>query len=288
VNGCGAPQDEMRLFSRLSDRETDAILAGNAPAEGGEELQELAAFFRDARVLLAEPPAPAIAAAHLAAIAEAAPRNDARASEPQAPVWPRQRTRRVPLGLPMRVAAAVAGLALLSALAGAAYAGALPEPVQRQVADIARRVGLSLPGYKNDVHQGDAGNHDHGSQGRRGGDQGSKHQGSQGSTDPRLQGNVDQGADNQKGEGARGNADGGAQANVNEGARGNVDGGPQANVNEGARGNVDEGAQNANDEGAQGNIDEGAPSHTDEGAQGDRSGGPPGGGNSGEGDGGNG
>jgi hypothetical protein len=242
----------MRFFSRLSDREADAVLAGKAPA-GSDELQELAAFFRDARVFLTEPPATPIAAAHLAAIAGATRASDSRVSEPQAAVRSSQRRPRNLLARPARVAVAAAALALLAAFGGAAYAGVLPDPVQGKVADIASNVGLSLPGNANDVNQGDVGNQDQGNQRNSDqGDQGNQDQGAQGNKDEGAQGNVDQGAKNNKDEGAQANKDEGAQGNKDEGAQGNTDGGAQANTDEGAQGNQAGGDRTGGGNGGQG------------------------------------
>jgi hypothetical protein len=240
----------MRFFSRLSDRDADTILAGNVPADGGDELQELASFFRDARIALAEPPATAVAAAHLAAIAEVARHAAGQASETAAPFRPRQRRLRNPLALPARLAAATAGIALVAAFGGAAYAGVLPDPVQGKVADIANTIGLSLPGNANDVNQGDVGNQD---------------QGSQGNTDQGSTGNQDQGPQGNTDNGPQGNTDQGSQSDTNDGPQGNTDNGPQENTDNGVQANTDKGAESNLDQGAQGNADDGT--------QGDKSGG---------------
>jgi hypothetical protein len=276
LSDIGAHEDDMRFFSRLSDRDTDAILAGNAPA-GDDELQELAAFFHDVRVSLAEPPSTAIATTHLAAIAEAARASALPGSEAQTTPEPRQRRLRNPLTLPARLAAAAAGLALLAAFGGAAYAGRLPDPVQDKVADLARNVGLSLPGNANDVDQGDVGNLDTGTQGNS--NQGNQEQGTPGSSDAGPQGDAGPGVQNDTNEGAQSGHDDGARANADDGTQGKLGaaGTPQGTADDGADGKAeDDGAQGKPEAhgGAQANRDDGgAQADADEGPQGDESGG---------------
>jgi hypothetical protein len=266
----------MRFFSGnpLSDRDADAVLAGRAPADGEDGLQELAAFFRDARIVLAEPPARAVADAHLAAIAEAARTSGPPVAEPS------KRTLRDRRVRPARLAAASAGFAILAGFGGAAYAGVLPDPVQGKVAHIANNIGISLPGNANDVHQGDVGNQDQSQQGNT--NQGETNQaGTQ-------QGDTNQ-PDSQQGDTNRGdtaNQDQGAQTNTDDGAQGNAD---HVQSTKDA-GNKDEGPQGNTDGGAPGttqrSTDSGPQGKTDGAAQPDQSGGDSSGGQDSSGDGG--
>ncbi len=149
MNGSGANEDEMRFFSNLGEHEIDRMLAGEPTAD---DLDDVASFFRELRTSLDETPLPQVEARHLAGIFEEArhlQRSGAGRRQISAPRSTRQRH-----GLFRRPAArvtiAAVGLAALAAFGGAAYAGALPAPVQRPIADLARNVGLSLPG--NDHH----------------------------------------------------------------------------------------------------------------------------------------
>ncbi len=141
MNELGANEDDMRFFTKLSEREFDGILAGKAP---GGELEDVAAFFRELRVSLEEAPSPSIEDGHLAAIIEEARDLHPFAPEPQITpsLGPRLRRPR----LAARAPGAAVGRAAPAPCGGAAYAGALPAPVQSKVADIARNVGISLPG----------------------------------------------------------------------------------------------------------------------------------------------
>jgi hypothetical protein len=154
VSDHDAYQDEVERVSLLSDRDLDLLLAGQVPS-GWTGEEDLARFTRDAKRLLATPPSEAVAARHLAAITDAAaaarqgigPQRDESPS-PAAITdryGPRRRWRRKAL--------AVAGIfgVSVATLGGAAYAGVLPDPVQRAVADVAGRVGLSLPGAEDDL-----------------------------------------------------------------------------------------------------------------------------------------
>ncbi len=156
MTGAGADEDEMRFFTRLSEREIDSVLAGKDPSGDGE-LQAVAAFFRDARAVLEETSTPAAEIAHLTAIFAAA-RESAAVSEPslsrRAPA--RRGKRFSPVAARVSIAAAV--VAALAALGGAASAGLLPAPVQRTVSDLARHVGISLPHSRHHAEHGGSGN----------------------------------------------------------------------------------------------------------------------------------
>ncbi len=228
----------MGRISRLSDQELDRLLAGKTPPHDGD-LEELAAFMRDVR-LLEEPPAAETASKHITAIVEAAQ------AEPQAerarPAQRRFRRNLMPstfsqVRTKLVIVTAGAALLLLATFGGAAYAGALPGPVQGVVAGAAGNVGISLPGEDdNNVDQGDVNN-------------------------------VDEGNVNNVGEGTVNNADEGQQGNVQEGDQGNVVEGDQnnnveqqGNVQEGDQGNVQQGDQGSGDnagKGDQGNNDNG-------------------------------
>lgn len=225
----------MGRISRLSDQALNRLLAGKTSADDGE-LEELAAFMRDVR-LLEEPPAAETATKHLAAIVEAA-RAEAQAER----VRPAQRRFRRNLmpsafsNMRTRLVFVTAGAALLllATFGGAAYAGALPGPVQSAVAGAAGNVGISLPGEdENNVDQGDVNN-------------------------------VDEGNANNVDEGNVNNVDEGQQNNVDEGAVSNVDEGQQNNADEGHQNNVDEGDQNDNVE-QQGNVQQGDQGNADQG-----------------------
>jgi len=230
LSGYGAHEDEMGYFSRLGDRELDSVLAGNAPA-GTDDLQELAAFFRETRTFFAEAPTAATAAKHLAEIVDTARLVADDGERPIADRPARRRSRNPLSSLGTRVAAAAAGLALLAAFAGAAYAGVLPGPVQGTVADLARNVGITLPGNENDVDRGHVGNTDEGARNDR---------------DEPAQGNQDQGAqdDRDEHEPAQNNRDEGRVDNRDEGIVGHRDEGPEDDRDEPPQNNSDEPAQN--------------------------------------------
>ncbi len=228
MSGYGADEDEMGYFPRLGDRELDSVLAGNAPA-GRDDLRELAAFFRDTRTLFAEAPEAATAAKHLAEIVSAARLVADDGERPIADRPARQRSRNPFSSLGTRVAAAAAGLALLAAFGGAAYAGVLPGPVQGTVADLAGTVGISLPGNENDVDQGDVGNAD---------------EGAQSTPDEPAQGNQNQRTRDDRDQPTQSDRDEGAVDNRHEGAENDRGEPPQDNSHEDARSNGDEAAQN--------------------------------------------
>lgn len=221
----------MRFGTKLSERELDGILAGKA---SGGELDDVATFFREMRIGLDEAPPPSVEARHLAGIFEEARHLQPSATERPIPA-PRgtRRLRNQFRRLATRTTIAAVGLAALAAFGGAAYAGALPAPLQGKVADLARNIGLSLPG-----------NHDHSKQ--RGGrsDGGVQHTGN---TDQPAQGNPGQGTgtgtqDNGPGNGSHGDETQGNSTQTN-GGQDNGDQGAQTNGNQGAQTTTVQGAQ---------------------------------------------
>ena len=147
-----ANQDDMRRISRLSDRELDRLVAGDA---GERDLEDLAAFLRETKAVLEEPPAMGVAARQVAAIVEAAERT---AGEPTVARVrsPLPETRRRPM-MQRKLVYVAAGLASLAVFSGAAYADELPSPVQDGVADVAENVGVSLPSSDDDDNVGGGG-----------------------------------------------------------------------------------------------------------------------------------
>jgi hypothetical protein len=173
----GANEEEMQFATKVSERELDRILAGKAT---GGEFEDVATFFQELRISLDTSPSPSVEARHLAGIFEEA--LHLQPSPPDRQTQARRGTLR--LRNPLRRLAAPAtiaavGLAALAAFGGAAYAGALPTPIQTEVAHLARHVGLSLP----------ANNH-HSSEHGAGSNRGTSHIGKTGQPD---QGNFWQG-----------------------------------------------------------------------------------------------
>lgn len=159
----GAYEDEMGRFRRLSKEELARLYAGTAPT-ADRILEDLADFMQDVATVLTEAPDGSTEARHLAAIAEAAQllTEDATAAGfERKPFRFTRRRRLVPNTLRLKIA--LAAVLALAAFSGAAYAGALPDQVQRPVADIADNVGVSLPdGPENDVDQGNVNDLDQG------------------------------------------------------------------------------------------------------------------------------
>ena len=257
MTGFGADEDEMRFFTRLSEREIDSVLAGNDPSGDGE-LQAVAAFFRDARAVLEETSTPAAETAHLTAIFAAA-RESAAVSVPalSRPAAARRGKRFSPLAARVSIAAAV--VAALAALGGAASAGLLPAPVQRTVSDIARHVGISLPHSSHHAKHGGNGN------------QGGAPKG--GNQPEQSQTNGDQSNGDQT-NGDQGNRDqsSGNSGSGDSGSGGSGDGGTQGNSQDNARTTTDQSTHG--DSGGQGSSDSGSvppatPSGGDSGTSGD-------------------
>jgi hypothetical protein len=237
--------NEMGRFSRLNDRELDRVLAGHGPGDDGD-LDELAAFFRELNVVLQEAPDGSTETRHLNAILDAVrvlPTADApplAASAVRRPVF---RRRGAWSGRTSRAArVAFAGVLALSAFCGVAYAGALPGPVQGAVADVARNVGVSLPGAHNNKDDGA---------------QNDKHDGAQNNAPTGTQTDTNTATENggQGGQGTQNNGhDTGAQQNDNNGAQ-NGNSGAGHNGNQGGT-NGDSGNNGPNSQGAgpQGSI----------------------------------
>jgi hypothetical protein len=266
----------MSSLSKLSDRDVDAIVGGNAP-RGEDELEELALFFREARNVLAEPPMAATAAAHLAAITQTARVAGSQSAGRRASVPPKRRKLR-PVALPVRLAAAATGLALVAAFGGAAYAGGLPDPVQGRVAELVSNVGISLPGNHNDVDQGDVGDIDQGNQGET--DQ--TNQGSAGKTNPgnhlpaplpktddRAQSKTDDGAHANTDDGAHTNTDDGTHTKANDDAPSQPNHRAHTKTDEPAPPPADEGVHTQTNDGTQPKTDDGAHTNTDDGSHSD-------------------
>ena len=235
MNGSGANEDDMRFLTRVSEQEVDDILAGHAI---GEESADVASFFREMRIGLDEAPTTSVESRHLGRIFEEA--RNVQSSAPQRKLAALRRTRRPSRWLATRTTAAAVGLAALAAFGGAAYAGSLPAPVQGKVADLARNVGLSLPG--NHERSKQHGGHSHtsipspGNAGQPGQDNGARRNG---------HGNNTRGADTQ-GSGDQGTGDQGTA----KGDGTQINSGPDNSTQDGAGGG-DQGATTSDNQGDQ-------------------------------------
>ena len=224
----------MDTNAKLSERELDLLLSGKGPSDD-VSLDDLAAFFSEAADLLQEAPSEATSVRHLAAIAAAA---DAEFSQPS--VGPSRANREAPGSRPrsklvfrnpfssLARKLALAGVLVLAAFGGTAYAGALPNPVQGAVSDAAETLGVSLP---------------------------------DGDSDEGVVNNVDESAVNDvvggtvgDTSGDEGIADGGAANDVYDDSQGEDDQGDHANAGDGDQGDDDQGTA---DEGDQGGADQG-------------------------------
>ena len=133
----------MRSLAKLSERELDAILAGKA---NGGEFDDVAAFFREMRVGLDEALPLRVQEGHLASMVAEARRLDRSTPERSLrAVASTPKTRNAFRRLAARASIATVSLTTLTAFGGAAYAGVLPDRLQRPVSEIARKVGISLP-----------------------------------------------------------------------------------------------------------------------------------------------
>lgn len=257
----------MGRISRLSDQELDRLLAGKV-ASGNGDLEELAAFIRDVRGRFGEPPSAETAARHLAAIVEAAhftgegeettarQEREGSAADRERSGQPRSRRKLMlrnpfsPLRAKLAVAVTAVGLLLLSAFGGVAYAGALPDPVQGAVADVAGTIGISLPGSgENDLDEGNVDDVD---------------DGNVGDLDDGDVDNVDDGAVDDLDEGELNDLHDGDVGDVDEGDQGNVEESDQGNADEGDQGNVENGTQSD----GQGNENSGGGQSGDQGGNG--------------------
>ena len=254
-----AYRDDMERISRLSDQEIDRLLAGKAPA-GDADLEELAAFVQDVETLFKESPTEETAARQLAAIAEAAhllpvPADRERSGHP------RFRVRSKPMRAKLVVASA--GLLLVMAFGGAAYAGALPGSVQGTVADLAGSVGVTLPdedGDDSDFDDGDVSNVDEGDKEDFDDGPGAVDESpvddvdddDKGKVDDDQQGDADdddQGEDDQ-GDDAQGDDDDqGEQEDADEGDRDDGDKADRGDREDGDQGDEDDGDQGSSEDG---------------------------------------
>ena len=150
MNGFGANEDAMHFFARLSEREMDHILAGRAVTD---EFEDIASFVRELRLDLEETPPSWVESRHLAGIVAEVGRVLPGAAAPQTVPPARPRLHNPFRRLAARAMITAAGLAALATLGGVAYAGALPAPLQTKVAEIARHVGLTLPGKHHHTKQ---------------------------------------------------------------------------------------------------------------------------------------
>lgn len=154
-----AYQGEMARLSKLSERDLDRILAGQAPADAEETGEDLTAFVRALRESLEAPPGPGTEQRHLAEIVqtsqlladkgEPAVRPASKAHEPAPQVFglPKWRRKLMPAGLFATLTAKVAGVAVAAAVAtgGLAAGGVLPDPAQEAVSNLLGTVGIHVP-----------------------------------------------------------------------------------------------------------------------------------------------
>lgn len=236
--------DMGRFARKLTDRELDQVLGGQAPDEEGD-LQQLASFVRDARAVLGQAPDEETAARHLAAMSDMARDADTAVIASAGPTpWRRgpssQRERsRV---MSRKLLAIVSAVVLVGLLSGAAYAGVLPGPVQRAVADVAGNLGVALPGSnaENDIDEGEVNEVD---------------DGQAGDIEQSQVGNFDEGATDDTDEGEVGEVD---EANdVHDAEVGDVDEGDVDDSGEGELEDSDDGDAEDSDEGASKDSDDG-------------------------------
>lgn len=145
MTGPGDYGSEMERFQGLSDREAESLLAGRAPASGGD-LSDLAVLIEGVKAATVRPLDREVEERHLAAIKEALHLEGSRDSAIQGK---RRATRRRSMiaGLlaPLWAKIAVAAGAAVLATGGLAAADVLPQPAQDAVASAAERIGLELP-----------------------------------------------------------------------------------------------------------------------------------------------
>ena len=249
-----AYKDDVERVSSPSDHEIDRLVTGRALGADGA-LDEIAAFLEDVRPYFQERPDDATAAQHLAAIAQAsgALHDDASvavrgsSADRARSQGARSRSRSKPRRRKLLVLAATLGVLL--AFGGAAYAGALPGPMQGAVSDLVGNVGVSVPG-DGDSDGGDSDD----------GDQGGSDDGHVGNLDDRDPGDVDRG-----------------EQRVDEGPADERDDDQRDEAGDGAGDNADEGNSNDDDQGEQEDGDEGQQGGQDDADQDDQDGNGPGG-----------
>lgn len=213
-----AYEKEMGRFSQLED-------------------PELAAFSRELEDAFRTPPDGETETRHLTAIMDAVRLQPAADAPPSAATAQRRSRRRGAWSSrPTRVArAAFAAAVALGAFCGVAYAGALPGPVQGAVADVARNVGVSLPGAHNNKDDGA---------------QNDTNDGAQNDTPaaPQASTNPEAGTGGQSGQ--SGNQDtGGAQQNESHGAQNGKNRAEQNQNTNGGSGTQGAGSNDSNDAG---------------------------------------
>jgi hypothetical protein len=255
-----AYEDEMGRFSRLNDRELDRLLAGQGPVEDGDFV-ELATFFRELNVVFQEAPDGPTEIQHLTAIMDAVLLLPGADAPPVASTVERLflRSRGAWSGRTSRAArVAFAVVLALGAFCGVAYAGALPGPVQGAVADVARNVGVSLPGAhnnKDDRAQNDK--HDITRSKAPVGTQTHTNTGAETNGQGTQTNNHDAGAQQKDNHGAQ-NANSGAEHNGNEGGTNGAAGNTgQNNPGEGSQGSVNTTPQAGQGLGNQGDVNPG-------------------------------
>ena len=157
----------MNPFANIPDDEIDRLLSGQAPEDS--RLDGVAQFVAELNSAFAEEPTAALEASHIAAMLDeahfaGANRDPAPASTDLAaggtgrkPVFAIQA-----LAAHKWAAAAIVACLGLLAFGGAAYAGALPEPVQEATASIVQHVGIHIPRMHGLKSAGNNGVRDHG------------------------------------------------------------------------------------------------------------------------------
>jgi hypothetical protein len=250
----------MGPFDKLTDQEINRLIAGKAPSGTGD-LEELATFVGDVKDAFQEAPSAATAAAHLAAITDAARLADQDERGPATPHLGRNPNVRNPFGrLRARLAIIGAAALMLGAFGGVAHAGALPGPVQGTISDLAGNLGIDVPG----ADDGNVADENANGTAERG-------DGPADTTDTRDTTNDTTG-------GRPANADDGQNTDADDGQKDNADDGEVADDN-GDNSNVDDGENDnaddrdvANDDGEKDNSDDGEKDDSDDAAQDDRTG----------------
>ena len=176
----------MGRFSELSDHEMDELFANAAHSTDGSG-EGLAAFLGRARLVLSARPDDTTEARHVTGMVETAQLLDS-AGRAVRVADPPTRRRLVPN---LRVPSLAAKLGLAGGLAlvgfgGTAYAGVLPDSIQRTAASVAGTIGVSIPddGQQGQVDSPDVGQSDDGQQGQVDSpDEGQSDDGQQGQVD---------------------------------------------------------------------------------------------------------
>ena len=137
----------MRYTFTLTEPELTGVLTGESSLDRSD-LRDLASFCAEVRTLVPAMPDAMTEQRHLSAISDEVARSRARRTTT---CWPTRMT--------------AASVVFVVSFGGAAFAGALPPPVQHAVANAAGKIGLSLPGQHGDVDDGPVTNIDNGQQG---------------------------------------------------------------------------------------------------------------------------